>query len=552
MKSLAAAAATLLLLGICGAAAAGEPALRVERFDEALALRPDGATLSFVLRKPAGSSADDASRLPLALSQLASELGLAELRLTQTHGAIERPRAPRGAELVAHFFDGGDAARWGTLHRSLSAHTCAALSTMGGLQTPVGRPRLAFPPSTTASAAADWGALAPPDALRVAGGAWYGVLPREPLCSANIEPFAELLPCGAEAGLGRMLTRRILHTRAHSLSLSLVRSRSGAMQLNATVTVALDPGDDAFAILGPAPVPCVLADSSVLQLGEGGAVPLGTVQDPVWEGAAQAWKLAASKPRVRVADEDAGGVRVYSRIHADGYVGGTLSVTVVSAHETPLVASLWQVLPWPMRPAYRTLKVSNATLLQRTLSPPNRERYTAGSSIELLLLLQRRQAATVSVEFGRAYLEMEAFPADAARGIDVPAASVTYWPDAHAAAIGSAEAFGAAVKNQTLGQPVRVYGSGMVLPSVWVDFSMPFNVVCISSTFLTLMFGSVLSASLFEQPKPGEQAPKRPLNKLVDKVIALTDIVFADAQMKALRAEAAAKEATAAAAKKSE
>ncbi|XP_034496469.1 GPI transamidase component PIG-T isoform X5 [Ailuropoda melanoleuca] len=178
---------------------------------------------------------------PKALGQLISKYSLRELHLSFTQG-FWRTRywgppflqAPSGAELWVWFQDTvTDVDKsWKELSNVLSGIFCASLNFIDSTNTVT--PTASFKPLGLANGTDH-------SFLR------YAVLPREVVCTENLTPWKKLLPCSSKAGLSVLLKAdRLFHTSYHSQAVHIrpvcrnTRCTSISWELRQTLSVVYD------------------------------------------------------------------------------------------------------------------------------------------------------------------------------------------------------------------------------------------------------------------------------------------------------------------------
>jgi phosphatidylinositol glycan class T len=118
-------------------------------------------------------------------------------------------------------------------------------------------------------------------------------------------------------------------------------------------------------------------------------------------------------------------------------------------------------------------------------------------SLELVLRLPPSSTATVSVNAERSFLYFTDFPSDAARGTDIAApAGAYYYSDLDAGEPPRNATTLASLLVDTDPDGIVYAAAGMLVPVAWPDFSMPYNVICISCTLPMMVFGAVASGSI--------------------------------------------------------
>lgn len=203
---------------------------------------------------------------------------------------------------------------------------------------------------------------------------------------------------------------------------------------------------------------------------------------------------------------------------------------------------IFQMVPWYVRVWLHTLRlkidgapaVLDELLILRHISPAADRQRPLVLDLCLELPVGAREAV-LTFEFSKAFLHVFEWPPDAHRGFDVPAAVVSYvplvgGPGGAAPAFGGGhsgwvwrgfgqqhegESPGAAAEGapvQALLTPLlrelleprvqQLYSEGLLVPLAPPDFSMPYNVVCLTSTVLAVYIGATLNALL---RRPGEE-----------------------------------------------
>uniref|UniRef100_A0A6I8SVX3 Phosphatidylinositol glycan anchor biosynthesis class T n=1 Tax=Xenopus tropicalis TaxID=8364 RepID=A0A6I8SVX3_XENTR len=153
---------------------------------------------------------------PKVLGQLISKYSIQELHLSFTQGfwrtkAWGPPllQAPTGAELWVWFQDSVTDVNksWKELSNILSGIFCASLNFIDSTNTVT--PTASFKPLGVAN-------ITDHHLLR------YATLPREIVCTENLTPWKKLLPCGSKAGLASLLrAERLYHSSYHSQSVHI-------------------------------------------------------------------------------------------------------------------------------------------------------------------------------------------------------------------------------------------------------------------------------------------------------------------------------------------
>ena len=185
--------------------------------------------------------------------------------------------------------------------------------------------------------------------------------------------------------------------------------------------------------------------------------------------------------------------------------------------------TLTQVIPWFLHVYTHTLTATagegNGTRpveVLRSSYKPSVAR-TSAHLWELTLLLPGEQRTTLKVDFERGYLRYSEYPADPYRGFEVPAAVIEGNLAApHANSEGPAWVHlvdqssdqGPAAR---AGRTVRIHTEAMNVQMPSPDFSMPYNVISISSTIIAISFGVFFKAGVYQTIPTPPDAPAPPV-----------------------------------------
>ncbi|GLI64049.1 hypothetical protein VaNZ11_007211, partial [Volvox africanus] len=186
-----------------------------------------------------------------------------------------------------------------------------------------------------------------------------------------------------------------------------------------------------------------------------------------------------------------------------------------------------QLFPWYVRPWMHTLTVlydGQEVPLRPHLVAQQVRPAVQRSSPGVVDLCLRVPPAVAEVQlrvaFSKAFLTVFEYPPDAHRGFDVPAAVVSYLDPLYAPAVqwrvtSPGDVSGAEVVSSPLlsglsaGPVKQVYTVGLLVPLAAPDFSMPYNVICLSSTVLAVYFGALLNLLTRRGCAAGHAAPER-------------------------------------------
>jgi GPI-anchor transamidase subunit T len=149
--------------------------------------------------------------------------------------------------------------------------------------------------------------------------------------------------------------------------------------------------------------------------------------------------------------------------------GGVQAILRNPSMTNPVNFVYLESLPWFMKLYLHTRKVKingkEGDLIKEMYYRPALDRKR-GSQLEIRMEIPANSTAVLTYEFEKAILRYTEYPPDANRGFDVPAAVIT---------IGN----------------VSVRTTSLLLPLPTPDFSMPYNVIILTSTVMALAFGSI-------------------------------------------------------------
>lgn len=181
---------------------------------------------------------------------------------------------------------------------------------------------------------------------------------------------------------------------------------------------------------------------------------------------------------------------------------------------------LFESLPWFLRPYIHTLQatitgrdgvrreIPASDLVTETFFRPaiDRER---GTQLELALSVPAASSVTLTYDFEKAILRYTEYPPDANRGFNVAPAVIRILSTAHEA-------------------PIYIRSTSLLLQLPTPDFSMPYNVIILTSTVIALAFGTVFNllvrriVSVDEAAALGAQTLK---GRLLSKLVKVRDLL---------------------------
>ncbi|CAM4643622.1 GPI-anchor transamidase component PIGT isoform X2 [Caretta caretta] len=503
---------------------------------------------------------------PKALGQLLSKYLVRELHLSLTQG-FWRTRtwgqpylqAPAGAELWVWFQDSVtdvDKA-WKELSNILSGIFCASLNFIDSTNTVT--PTASFKPLGLAN-------VTDHHLLR------YAVLPREVVCTENLTPWKKLLPCGSKAGLAVLLkAERLFHTSYHSQAVHIrpicrdASCLSVSWELRQTLTVVFDTfsigqGKRDWSLFKmfsrTVTEACPLASESKIYVD----ISSKTQENEL---------LEVTPPPLSVHEASVQGDRrtyaVYDLLspflfnvsrslnvqlkwkrpqdsldlstpvlHAQRYVSGyglqtgEISTLIYNTHPYrafPVI--LLETVPWYLRLYVHTLVITT----KGKENKPSYIHYQPAKDrrrphlLEMLIQLPANSVTKITIQFERALLKWTEYTPDPNHGFYVS-------PSVLSALVPSVIAMKAEDAEQSplftslfpssdgSSYFVRLYTEPLLVNLPTPDFSMPYNVICLTCTVVAVCYGSFynLLTRTFHVEEPNRGGLAKRLANIIRKV----------------------------------
>jgi phosphatidylinositol glycan class T len=155
--------------------------------------------------------------------------------------------------------------------------------------------------------------------------------------------------------------------------------------------------------------------------------------------------------------------------------------------KTSVLVIYLEVIPWYLRIYMHTLRVQSDGVRVEPRSihyKPAKDR-SQPHHIELVLSLPPESVTEITFDFDRSYLKWTEYPPDANHGVYVNSALITaLLTDSHNMTI---------IPSETQSDPrlVRIHTESLLVSLPTPDFSMPYNVICLVSTVVSLAFGPI-------------------------------------------------------------
>ena len=159
--------------------------------------------------------------------------------------------------------------------------------------------------------------------------------------------------------------------------------------------------------------------------------------------------------------------------------GGIQTILTNPSTSAPVDFVYFESLPWFMKPYLHTLSArlstsleADPTLIQQVFFRPEQDRQR-GTQLELIVSVPANSTTFLTYDFEKAILRYTEYPPDANRGFDVAPAVIRILSEGD--------------------DPIFLRTTSLLLPLPTPDFSMPYNVIILTSTVIALAFGSIFN-----------------------------------------------------------
>ncbi|KAL8693842.1 MAG: hypothetical protein Q9218_001398 [Villophora microphyllina] len=492
--------------------------------------------------------------IPRSLGQILQHAKTKELHLRFSSGRWDaetwgaRPwrgakEGGTGAELWAWVEADSDEdafSRWITLNNALSGLFCASLNFIDSTRTT--RPVETFEPTGHH-----------PNGSSSRLHLLHGTLPREVVCTENLTPFLKLLPCKGKAGISSLLDGHKLFDASWQ-TMSIDVRPTWCLISNARSALAVDSFALELAAASshslidnpiPRPVPTeeLICDTSKPYSSSDACYPLDVSTAQTWslseifgrpvKGSCLATNALGESTEsvcIRVPNEhqihtsegaierkeSAKSQRCYILSESDSFEmalpqqesqavvprpppslyasrsftghgqerGGVQTLLTNPSPDTAISFIYFETLPWFMKPFMHTLKAESLTspstskvaIITSMYYRPALDRQR-GTQLELQITVPPASTVRLAYDFEKAILRYTEYPPDANRGFDVAPAVIRIL-----SSNGSLDDRSGAVYLRT---------TSLLLSLPTPDFSMPYNVIILTSTVIALAFGSI-------------------------------------------------------------
>jgi GPI-anchor transamidase subunit T len=198
------------------------------------------------------------------------------------------------------------------------------------------------------------------------------------------------------------------------------------------------------------------------------------------------------------------------------------------SYEASLLVDAFESIPRYVVPYMHSLRVSvngsavpSDSAFERLLltpSPGGRASASAPDSLELRVRVRPRTAVEIHYQFEKAFLDWTAFPPDANLGYELGPFSLSACVLANESELAGAGELGDRCAGERHLLHTEMLSIGMATP----DFSMPYNVICLSGTVFALFFGSIFNGVMRRLRHIREGKPdvsEKPIARLIRFVL---------------------------------
>lgn len=173
--------------------------------------------------------------------------------------------------------------------------------------------------------------------------------------------------------------------------------------------------------------------------------------------------------------------------------GGVQTLLTNPSPNSPIEFIYFESLPWFMKPYLHTLTARlldhpspNTDVIKSIHYRPALDRQR-GTQLELLISIPPASSVVLTYDFDKAILRYTEYPPDANRGFDIAPAVLRLLPPT------SNESIPSSSSSSFSPHAVYLRTTSLLLPLPTPDFSMPYNVIILTSTVMALAFGNIFN-----------------------------------------------------------
>ncbi|EPX71191.1 pig-T [Schizosaccharomyces octosporus yFS286] len=425
-----------------------------------------------------------------------------------------------GFEVWASFIDDQDLDSWYKLTSQLSGLFCFSSNNIDELNTY--EPLLSFVPSWSSTSHTRY----------------FASLPQESVCTENLSSLLKFLPCKNRAGIASLLNSHLLFdTDWYSLSIDIVPNLTddlSSMKLIVKIQTVIDVertnrrkletrfssppefcGDD----IAHDPLRCLTATytasfhtlEDLFHKTLEKKCPFKSSESDIYVKNSSSLVVGyplemAKEISIPVISEERPGSPVLverSLTNSGNHWGGIISTFTNPTDESYSIV-YFERLPWYARVYLHTMKiavndqpVTCIDFFQDQVYQPLKDRK-AGTMIESRFTIPARSSVVMSYDIEKTTLRLQEYPPDANRGYDLPPSIVS-------------------VYNTDDVEICQLRTSALLLFIPTPDFSMPYNVIILTSTIMALTFGGSFNF-LTRKIVPVSELPKSKKSSLFQRI----------------------------------
>ena len=199
-----------------------------------------------------------------------------------------------------------------------------------------------------------------------------------------------------------------------------------------------------------------------------------------------------------------------------GLSEGGITCHIYNNLDKPVQIVYLDIIPWYLRMYLHTLEITanNVTVKPiRTFYKPAKDRIQS-HHLEVLLVLPANSMTDISYQFDRVFLKWTEYPPDANHGVYVNSAIIS-------ANLNIDRNFTYLPIRETISTDnlhfVRIHTQTLLVSLPTPDFSMPYNVICLVSTVVSLAFGPIHNLTT-KRTRIADQSEQTEKKSLISKV----------------------------------
>uniref|UniRef100_A0A7M5XCM6 GPI transamidase component PIG-T n=2 Tax=Clytia hemisphaerica TaxID=252671 RepID=A0A7M5XCM6_9CNID len=473
---------------------------------------------------------------PKSFGEILSKFGIVELHFSMTQGRWRHNKwgypldsAPTGVELWVWFHPNLNSSvvdkNWSGLVHSLSGQFCSSINFISKAETT--SPEFSFKPLGV------W----PEDTLSPRQHLRYATIPRETVCTENLTPWKKMLPCGNSGGVGLaslLNAVKLYDSSYHSLAVHL-RSvcQAGdcsklALEYKQSVASVFDPHHRGFnggwnlrsLFGGVITSRCPLARNSqvIIHTDKIDGLNPNHFEKKIISVSGKDVEYAVfdltkkdlvkfpfdvqvkMKNRATVTDLKSSYILVhkYTTGYGEEYGGSTCIVRNTHAHKN-ITLSYLDVIPYFARVYLHTLKLQvNGVQIK-----PDNLKYTPcyhrerPAKLEFLFTIPPQSDVTISIQFEKIFQDWMQHPPDSHHGFYMSSSVISGIVPFHEELVETIPSLHHSMFRERFGTTSdemvfrRIYSEPLLLRIPSPDFSMPYNVICLTCTVIAIGFGSI-------------------------------------------------------------